>query len=67
MTIELQDLRPCAFQFAATLRAENEGETPDEAFLSALKAADSHGQTDTRVYRGGLLLARLSFHISLLL
>jgi len=59
--MDFQDLRPCASLFAATLRGEDEGETLDEAFLSALKAADSHGQTDTRVYRGGLLLAQLSY------
>lgn len=61
MAIDLQDLRPCAFLFAAPLRDEEEGETLDEAFLTALKVADPHGQTDTRVYRGGLLLAQLSY------
>jgi hypothetical protein len=61
MAVDLQDLRPSAFLFAAPLRGEEEGETLDEAFLTALKAADPHGQTDTRVYRGGLLLAQLSY------
>ena len=61
MAIDLQDSRSCAFLFAAPLRDEEEGETLDEAFLTALKAADPHGQTDTRVYRGGLLLAGLSY------
>ena len=53
--------RPCAFLFAAPLRDEERGETLDEAFLAALKAADSQGLTDTRVYRGGILLAGLSY------
>lgn len=61
MVIDLQDARPCAFLFAAPFRGEEAGETLDEAFLSALKAADPHGQTDARIYRGGLLLAGLSY------
>ncbi len=56
--------RPCAFLFAAPLRGEEEGETLDEAFLSALKSADPQGLTDTRVYRGGVLLAGLSYRPS---
>lgn len=52
---------PCAFLFASPLPGEEEGGTLDEAFLTALKAADLHRLTDTRVYRGGLLLARLSY------
>lgn len=61
MAIDLHDLRPCAFLFAAPLQNAEEGETLDEAFLTALKATDPHGLTDTRVYRGGLLLAGLSY------
>lgn len=61
MAIDLHDAHPCAFLFAAPLRDEEEGETLDEAFLTALKAADPHGLTDTRVNRGGLLLGGLSY------
>lgn len=60
----MQDVRPCAFLFAAPLQGEDEGETLDKAFLSALKAADPNGLTDARVYRGGLLLAQLSYKAS---
>lgn len=59
--MDLQDLHPCALLFASPLRDAEEGETLDETFLTALKVADPHGQTDTRVYRGGLLLAGLSY------
>jgi hypothetical protein len=57
----IDDARPCAFLFATPLADEEEGVTLDEAFLTALKAADPHWLTDTRVYRGGVLLARLSY------
>lgn len=61
MDISLNDARPCAFLFAAPLQNQEECETLDEAFLTALKAADPHGLTDARVYRGGVLLAGLSY------
>lgn len=64
MAADFKDARPCAFLFAASLQGKEEGETLDEAFLTALKAADPLGLTDTRVYRGGLLLARLSYKAS---
>lgn len=54
-------MAPYAFLFAAPLAGEEVGETLDEAFLTALKAADPHGLTVTRIYRGGVLLARLSY------
>lgn len=50
-----------AFLFVAPLPGEEDGESLDAAFLSALKAADPHNQTNTRVYRGGLLLAQMSY------
>lgn len=61
MVIDFQDLRPYAFLFAEPRRGEEEGETLDEAFLTALKATDQDGRTETRIYRGGLLLAQLSY------
>jgi len=56
-----QNELPCAFLFASPLKDEQEGEQLDEAFLTALKAVDPCGLTDTRVYRGGVLLADLSY------
>ncbi|MDB5855092.1 MAG: hypothetical protein JWR22_3133 [Herminiimonas sp.] len=61
MATNLHDARPCAFLFAAPLQNEEEGETIDEALLSALRAADPLELTDSRVFRGGLLLAELSY------
>lgn len=61
MAIGSHDTHPCAFLFAAPLRDEEEGETLDEAFLTALKIADPSEHTNTRVCRGGLLLAQLSY------
>lgn len=61
MVIKVHEVRPCAFLFASQLQGEEQGETLDNAVLTALKTADPHGITDTRVYRGGLLLAQLSY------
>lgn len=61
MAIAPKKTRPYAFLFAAPLHDEERGDTLDEAFLAALKVADSQGLTNTRVYRGGILLARLSY------
>lgn len=61
MTVDSDDARPCAFLFAAPLRDEEDGGSLDGAFLTALKAVDPQGAIDTRVYRGGLLLASLSY------
>ena len=55
------DTLPFAFLFVAPLKPEDEGEWLDVAFLRALKAADPHDTVETRVYRGGVLLAQLSY------
>lgn len=52
---------PVAFLFVAPLSPEQAGEWLDEAFLRALKVADPNGTVDTRVYRGCVLLAQLSY------
>lgn len=61
MDIETSKIRPFAFLFTTPIRGEKVGEPLDKVFLSALKAADPNGLTDTRVYRGGVLLAQLSY------
>lgn len=61
MAVGSLETLPIAFLFAAPLKPENEGERLDVAFLRALKAADPHGMVETRVCRGGVLLAQLSF------
>lgn len=60
----MQDVNPYAFLFAAPLHGADGGGAPEEAFLAALKVSDPKGLTDTRVYRGGLLLANLSYKVS---
>ena len=52
---------PVAFLFVTSLSSEGAGEELDEAFLRALKVADPDGTVVTRVYRGGVLLAQLSY------
>ncbi|RRQ22445.1 DUF6883 domain-containing protein [Thiohalobacter thiocyanaticus] len=52
---------PCAFIFMEKADGDSVVPTLDEAFLSALKVADPQGLTETRVYRGGILLARLAY------
>ncbi len=64
LATNIQDVIPCAFLFAAPFQGDDECEALDEAFLAALKAADPQGLTDTRVYRGSLLLAQLSYKAS---
>ena len=57
-----KELIPCAFLFAVPLsREEERAETLDEAFLNALKAADTKGVTEARIYRGGVLIASLAY------
>ncbi len=50
-----------AFLFVAPRKPEEEGEWLDVAFLRALKAADPDGTAETRICRGGVLLAGLSY------
>ncbi len=52
---------PVAFLFVTSLSPKEAGEWLDEAFLRALKVADPDGTVVTRVYRGGVLLAQLSY------
>gem|GEM_PF-527280 len=47
--------------FVAPIKPGEEGEWLDTAFLRALKLADPGGTVETRVYRGGVLLAELSY------
>jgi hypothetical protein len=61
MAVSSLETIPVAFLFVAPLSPEEEGEWLDEAFLRALKHADPTGMTETRVYRGGVLLAQLSY------
>ena len=61
MVMKPLSTRPCAFLFNSLGPDEDRGETLDEAFLNALVAVDPNGITATRVYRGGLLLAGLSY------
>lgn len=55
---------PVAFLFVAPLSSEEVDECLDEAFLRALKVADPNGTVETRVYRGGVLLAQLSYKVA---
>lgn len=52
---------PVVFLFVAPLSHDEAVEWLDEAFLRALKVADPDGTVETRVYRGGVLLAQLSY------
>ena len=52
---------PYAFVFLRGDGKKVNGKTIDEAFLAALRAADPHGKTSTRVYRGGVLIAQLAY------
>ena len=52
---------PIAFLFVDPRNNEEAGEWLDKAFLRALKAADPDGTVVTRVFRGGVLLAQLSY------
>lgn len=52
---------PVAFLFVVPHEPEEDGEWLDEAFLRALRVADPDGTVETRVYRGGVLLAQLSY------
>ncbi len=61
MAVDSPDVLPVAFFFIAPCEREEEGEWLDKAFLRALKVADPGGTTETRVYRGGLLLAGLCY------
>lgn len=61
MAVETSETIPVAFLFIAPLSPEEAGEWLDEAFLRALKVADPDGTAVTRVYRGGVLLAQLSY------
>lgn len=61
MAIDSPETMPVAFLFVAPLSPEGAGEWLDEAFLRALKVADPEGTVETRVYRGGVLLAQLSY------
>ncbi|MCE8044370.1 hypothetical protein HOP60_19685 [Halomonas daqingensis] len=54
---------PVAFLFVAPLSSEEVEEWLDEAFLRALKVADPNGTVETRVYRGGVLLAQLCYKV----
>jgi hypothetical protein len=60
------ETRPVAFLFDGDSSIECL-ETLDEAFLLALKAADMDSITSSRVYRGGLLIARLAYRPSAVL
>lgn len=61
MAVDSPETMPVAFLFVAPLSPEEAGEWLDVAFLRALKVADPNGAVDTRVYRGGVLLAQLSY------
>lgn len=61
MDTEASKTRPFAFLFTTPLRDDVASEPFDKTFLVALKASDPKGLTDTRVYRGGVLLAQLSY------
>jgi hypothetical protein len=55
------ETRVYAFIFDGGGAKVDPSESLDEAFLSALKVADPNGVTSTRVFRGGLLIASLSY------
>lgn len=57
----LEGARAYAFMFDSAAAKGAYGESLDEAFLRALKAADPSGITSARVYRGGLLIASLAY------
>lgn len=61
MAVNAPETMPVALLFAVPLNLEEAGESFDEAFLHALKVADPGGMVETRVYRGGVLLAQLSY------
>jgi hypothetical protein len=61
MAVDSSETIPVAFLFIAPLSPDEAGEWLDEAFLRALKVADPDGTAETRVYRGGVLLAQLSY------
>ncbi|MEW8029980.1 MAG: DUF6883 domain-containing protein [Candidatus Thiodiazotropha sp.] len=61
MAVVSRETMPVAFLFVAPFSPEEAGEWLDEAFLRALKSADPGGTVGTRVYRGGMLLAQLSY------
>lgn len=61
MAVDLPETMPVAFLFVVPLSPEEAVEWLDEAFLRALKVADPDGTVETRVYRGGVLLAQLSY------
>ena len=61
MAVDSPETLPVAFLFVVPHEPVKKGEWLDEAFLRALKVADPDGTVETRVYRGGVLLARLSY------
>ena len=61
MALDSPETLPVAFLFADPLEHEDDREWLDEAFLRALKVADPDGTVETRIYRGGVLLANLSY------
>jgi hypothetical protein len=61
MAVSLPETVPVAFLFVAPLEPGEASEWLDEAFLRALGVADPCSTVETRVYRGGVLLAQLSY------
>ena len=61
MAVDSPETIPVAFLFVAPLSPEEVGEWLDEAFLRALKVVDPGGTVEARIYRGGVLLAQLSY------
>lgn len=61
MAVDSPKTLPVAFLFAVPHEPVKKGEWLDEAFLRALRIADPDGTVETRVYRGGVLLAQLSY------
>ncbi|WP_110692568.1 DUF6883 domain-containing protein [Salinicola halophyticus] len=64
MAADSLEVVPVAFLFVAPLSSEEAEEWLDEAFLRALKVADPDDTVETRVYRGGVLLAQLSYKVA---
>ncbi|MEW8001077.1 MAG: DUF6883 domain-containing protein [Candidatus Thiodiazotropha endolucinida] len=61
MAVDSPETMHVAFLFVVPLSPEEAGEWLDEAFLRVLEIADPDGTVETRVYRGGILLAQLSY------
>lgn len=61
MAVSPPEDMPVAFLFVVPHESGEVSESLDEAFLRALRVADPCSTVETRVYRGGVLLAQLSY------